>query len=319
LVTEIQGQVQYSVFEHEAQLLAQRRFEADSVDCALLATDLQRSVLHSIAVGQHQQPVYSPYGHRSPEGGLISLLGFNGERRDPVTGRYLLGIGYRAFNPVLMRFNSPDSLSPFGKGGVNAYAYCGGDPLNRVDPMGNYFVPALVTGLARGALAQRVFRIVDAAISVPLAAAGRLSRGYHAGVNAINKLRPSYRAAGASDDAIQVANAERLKSIDDYVKAGNFVEAVKHAGTQEAAVTTFVGPRNLENGPAHDFSHLLENSRRAEVRLTKAYAEVPSIPLDVAQVRMEEAIQKWRSLTGYGAEDTARTSRLFEETRNVRR
>jgi RHS repeat-associated protein len=144
LATEIQGQVQFSVFEHEAQLLAQRRFEAGSVDCALLATDLQRSVLHSITVGQHQKAVYSPYGHRSPEDGLISLLGFSGERRDPVTGHYLLGNGYRAFNPVLGRFNSPDSLSPFGKGGVNGYAYCGGDPVNRVDPTGHSFLSAFL-------------------------------------------------------------------------------------------------------------------------------------------------------------------------------
>ncbi|WP_147458691.1 RHS repeat-associated core domain-containing protein, partial [Pseudomonas savastanoi] len=37
----------------------------------------------------------------------------------------------------LMRFNSPDSLSPFGKGGMNAYAYCAGDPVNRSDPTGH--------------------------------------------------------------------------------------------------------------------------------------------------------------------------------------
>ena len=136
LATEIQGQVQYSVIEHDQQLLAQLQHQAGRVDSTLLATDLQRSVLHAVAVGQHQKPVYSPYGHRSPESGLMSLLGFNGERRDPVTGHYLLGNGYRAFNPVLMRFNSPDSLSPFGKGGVNGYAYCLGDPVNLVDPTG---------------------------------------------------------------------------------------------------------------------------------------------------------------------------------------
>ncbi|WP_459203166.1 RHS repeat-associated core domain-containing protein, partial [Pseudomonas fragariae (ex Marin et al. 2024)] len=73
------------------------------------------------------------YGHRA-QGGPFS--GFNGERADPVTGHYLLGNGYRAFNPVLMRFNRPDSLSPFGRGGLNAYAYCQGDPVNRSDPGG---------------------------------------------------------------------------------------------------------------------------------------------------------------------------------------
>jgi RHS repeat-associated protein len=138
LATEIQGQVQYSVFEHEAQLLAQQRHDAGRMATALLATDLQRSVLHSVAAGQQQRLAYSPYGHRTPESGLISLLGFNGERRDSVTGHYLLGNGYRAFNPVLMRFNSPDSLSPFGKGGLNAYAYSLGDPVNFVDPMGEF-------------------------------------------------------------------------------------------------------------------------------------------------------------------------------------
>ncbi|AUZ59367.1 hypothetical protein PRJ_2764 [Pseudomonas sp. XWY-1] len=30
----------------------------------------------------------------------------------------MLGDGYRAFSPVLMRFNAPDSLSPFGDGGA---------------------------------------------------------------------------------------------------------------------------------------------------------------------------------------------------------
>ncbi|EPN14043.1 hypothetical protein A249_09202 [Pseudomonas syringae pv. actinidiae ICMP 18804] len=80
---------------------------------------------------------YTPYGHRHPSTGPMNLPGFTGQRVDPVTGHYLLGNGYRAFNPVLMRFNSPDSLSPFGEGGLNAYAYCEGDPVNGVDPSGH--------------------------------------------------------------------------------------------------------------------------------------------------------------------------------------
>ncbi|RMV69560.1 hypothetical protein ALP05_02115 [Pseudomonas caricapapayae] len=74
-----------------------------------------------------------------------ALPGFNGELLDSITGHYLLGNGYRAYNPVLMRFNSPDSLSPFGKGGLNAYAYCAGDPVNRSDPDGREFIDVLLT------------------------------------------------------------------------------------------------------------------------------------------------------------------------------
>ncbi|MFJ2523209.1 hypothetical protein D3C76_885900 [compost metagenome] len=64
------------------------------------------------------------------------LLGFNGEYLDPLTHHYPLGKGHRAFSPRLMRFYSPDVLSPFDNGGLNAYAYCAGDPANLVDPTG---------------------------------------------------------------------------------------------------------------------------------------------------------------------------------------
>ena len=119
LATEIQGATQCSIIQHENLLLAQQQRQDGLFDTTLLATDLQRSVLQTLEANQQRQPLaYSPYGHRPALSGLFSLLGFNGERPDPVTGHYLLGNGYRAFNPVLMRFNSPDSLSPFGKGGT---------------------------------------------------------------------------------------------------------------------------------------------------------------------------------------------------------
>ena len=139
LTTEIQGAVQRSIMQHEDQLLAQREHQTTAVHIHLLATDQQRSVLNLMdAVARHAL-AYTPYGHR--QNGLLSLLGFNGERRDPLTGWYFLGNGYRAFNTVLMRFNSPDSWSPFGKGGLNAYGYCVGDPVNRSDPTGHFGNP----------------------------------------------------------------------------------------------------------------------------------------------------------------------------------
>jgi len=139
LVTEIQGTEQRSIMQHDDQLLAEQQHQGGTVKSTLLATDQQRSVLSTHeATSPARSFSYTPYGHRALGGGLLSLLGFNGERPDRVTGWYLLGIGHhRPFNPVLMCFTSPDSWSPFGEGWVNAYAYCKGDPVNQTDPTGH--------------------------------------------------------------------------------------------------------------------------------------------------------------------------------------
>ena len=311
LATEIQGQVQRSIFEHEAHLLAQQQLQAGRVDSALLATDRQRSVLHFVTASEHQQPVYCPYGHRSPESGLTSLLGFNGERRDPVTGYYLLGNGYRAFNPVLMRFNSPDSLSPFGKGGLNAYAYCAGDPVNRVDPTGHHFAVVLISGVTPRVLAQRVYSIVDSTAR----------RWIGETVNAFSKLRPSYRAAKA-DELIQTTNTERLARIDEYNKIRShmtdhppFTATKNHVSAQKSAIENFVGPRKLENGPTQDFNQLLENSALADATLKRVYADNQA--LQHARVRMNEAVKKWQGATGFGAEELKRIGQLAQTVRRT--
>jgi hypothetical protein len=65
-----------------------------------------------------------------------------------------MGNGHRVYLPSLMRFSSPDVMSPFGKGGTNPYAYCAGDPIDRSDPSGNFSVFAILgAGMAIGGLA----------------------------------------------------------------------------------------------------------------------------------------------------------------------
>ncbi|MBH8612750.1 RHS repeat-associated core domain-containing protein [Pseudomonas mohnii] len=165
LATEIQGATKHSIIQHDDLLLAQQQREGDALDTTLLATDLQRSVLHTLKKGLPPRPIaYSPYGHHPVLNALLSLLGFNGERPDPVTGCYLLGNGYRAFNPVLMRFNSPDSWSPFGKGGLNSYAYCLDDPINRTDSNGHISFRALALSMRvfsrRKTIESRVYELV---------------------------------------------------------------------------------------------------------------------------------------------------------------
>ncbi|MCC8382061.1 RHS repeat-associated core domain-containing protein, partial [Xenorhabdus sp. PB30.3] len=92
---------------------------------------------------------YTPYGQQAAADSDPDLPGYNGERQDPAGGGYHLGNGYRTYNPVLMRFTAPDSLSPFGAGGLNPYAYCLGDPINRTDPSGHISVGSIL-GIALG-------------------------------------------------------------------------------------------------------------------------------------------------------------------------
>lgn len=137
LNTQIQGAAQYSILQVDDHLLAQLQSSGSVQEIAVLATDRQRSVLEVIQGSERHAQAYTAYGHPA-DSGLNSLLGYAGEHMDPVTGHYLLGNGYRAFNPVLMRFNSPDRKSPFEEGGLNTYAYCQGDPVNYQDPTGQY-------------------------------------------------------------------------------------------------------------------------------------------------------------------------------------
>ena len=107
---------------------------------AILATDFMQSVLFTLKASGAALRAYAPYGHSAEEDLGLSPLGFNGERREPLTHHYSLGNGHRVLNPVTMRFNTSDVLSPFGAGGVNAYAYCANDPINRSDPTGRISV-----------------------------------------------------------------------------------------------------------------------------------------------------------------------------------
>lgn len=120
------------------------------VIAVLLATDQQQSVLANVRPQGSGAVSYTAYGFYPGQSVAGGSLGYTGQRRMPETGHYLLGNGYRALNVVMMRFNTPDSLSPFGRGGLNAYAYCAGDPINRVDPSGH--VVSMLRGLAGGFL-----------------------------------------------------------------------------------------------------------------------------------------------------------------------
>ncbi|WP_095151685.1 RHS repeat-associated core domain-containing protein [Pseudomonas sp. Irchel s3b5] len=116
----------------------------------LLAPDSSNSVIAEITDGAINTISYSAYGEQSAQQAVATRLGFNGQLRETTIGWYLLGNGYRAYNPRLMRFHSPDNWSPFGGGGLNVYMYCVGDPVNRVDPTGHWSINTILSKLIAG-------------------------------------------------------------------------------------------------------------------------------------------------------------------------
>lgn len=100
----------------------------------LLSTNQQASPLCEIDTNGRRVGTYTPYGL---ETALQSCLGFTGQLRAKGLQGYLLGNGYRFYSTILLRFHSPDSLSPFLAGGINCYAYCSGDPVNLSDSTGH--------------------------------------------------------------------------------------------------------------------------------------------------------------------------------------
>lgn len=112
----------------------------ENPSATLLATDEKSTVLKSGDAQKGQTHSYSPYGHAPTLTSGKTLLGFNGEYFELIMLCYQLGNGYRTYNPLMMRFCSPDGWSPFGEGGINAYAYCSNDPVNYTDPSGHIMI-----------------------------------------------------------------------------------------------------------------------------------------------------------------------------------
>ncbi|MBB6116468.1 RHS repeat-associated protein [Rahnella inusitata] len=155
--------------------------------------------------------------HYGPSGSTNNLHettpGFNGERHDPLTGSSHLGNGYRAYSPVLMRFTCPDSLSPFGKGGINAYVYCEADPVNNVDPSGHALFRKILTAV------NTVLDSVEELNAVPKVVRQEASMS-------------ALEAESASTSATQVSESILKKTKSSALRS--FQEAAPEAGSAQS-------------------------------------------------------------------------------------
>ncbi|WP_341964391.1 RHS repeat-associated core domain-containing protein [Pseudomonas sp. RC10] len=107
--------------------------EYDGDQVRWLIDDPQVGVAGQVKDGDVSLAPLLPFG----EGVALDevIVGYNGLRRDPVTGQYHAGNGYRSYDPTLCRYAQPDWLAPVGEGGINPYQHCP-DPVNLHDPSG---------------------------------------------------------------------------------------------------------------------------------------------------------------------------------------
>jgi RHS repeat-associated protein len=84
---------------------------------------------------------YSPYGETIGEGALPDFR-YAGMFQLPETGLYLTH--YRLYDPSSKRWLNRDPIGEHG--GLNLYAYVGGNPVNYVDPTGELSLPAAAIG-----------------------------------------------------------------------------------------------------------------------------------------------------------------------------
>jgi len=107
------------------------------ITTVLLSVDRQGSILGRHLGSPMQGTSYTSFGYTERQHAHSFRLGFNGQLHER-NGLYILGNGYRAYCTKLGRFYSQDSLTSFSKAGLNYYAYCLNDPINRHDPSGHF-------------------------------------------------------------------------------------------------------------------------------------------------------------------------------------
>lgn len=161
-----------------------------------LVPDIQGSIIASLdsSSGALSKIGYLPYGKST---GSPASFGYTGQRFDAETGLYYYRA--RAYRPVWGRFAQPDPIG-YG-GGVNLYAYVGNDPLNLIDPTGQFGFLITFGGQAEAGLGP-VFAQAGGQASVSAAILFDTSRWSFSNPTALGISIVTFKTVGATAGAL---------------------------------------------------------------------------------------------------------------------
>ncbi|WP_426287187.1 RHS repeat-associated core domain-containing protein [Luteibacter sp. E-22] len=169
--------------------------------------------------------IYTAYGGNAGSTGAARLA-YAGEIMERLTGWYLLG--GRPYNPVLRRFLVPDPESPFHEGGFNRYAYCSGDPVNRIDPSGNAWTDWLAAGLMV-ALSVVGTVISAGALAAPLTAASTaVATAAVGGAGVVGAASAAASVVAATPGIVASATAVTMDVISTAAAIGSIASMATH-------------------------------------------------------------------------------------------
>ncbi|MDP9521998.1 RHS repeat-associated core domain-containing protein [Pseudomonas putida] len=220
LSSEIGNGQSVTLFSASNTPLAER-----SAETTLLAENSQSSIVNSSSRNSRKYLSYTAYGH----GHTDLTLGYTGQRYVRLTNCYHLGNGYRAFSPQIMRFLSPDSLSPFRNRTLNAYAYCMGDPINRHDPSGHTWKAIKASITQAGTAVRTLFKKQEPDYRAAATAA----------IETNAELKAQYGFILGHPDAEQ----KHFKALARIPEHNQNIKSIKDAGTDTRR--HFEGPESL--------------------------------------------------------------------------